>query len=281
MQRKTPKFPKEQDMKLNLSPFTMSPSSFPSEGFATVGSMSNGIEAARAAFPLFGGAEDDDTETSPADSDKSPATTSSDTTSSAGGEPNLKEAEVPNLEAMTPEKIAELLKNVTDLSTKVTQLTAENNTYKTKEQTAERAKQTREQQLEQDLVDTQKIVAKMDAVIRHTAIVNAIQGAKDIEFHNARHVMSELADTAFDVDVDLESGSATVTGIDGELKRIAKEFPWLVSKDKTHAPANQTQQRVTRGSGTPPGGAGDNNKKLTTRSEMINKFPVIAHGRAG
>lgn len=264
---------------VELMPFQMKPDILPPEGFASTGTFISGLERAKAAFPIFGGSPTE-TETPPAESatEKAPATTATEDSKTPGGDSGKLE---PDVDGMKPEEIAELLKNVADLTTKVTQLTTENNTYKSKEQTAERAKLGREQQLEADLTDAQKTIAQMDAVIRHTAVVNAIQGAKDIEFHSARHVMNELVSDAFDVDVDLENGSATVSGIEGELKRIAKECPWLVSKDKTQRPAGEPTPRQPRGSGAPPAGGGANGDKATKRADLINKYPVIAHGRSG
>lgn len=240
----------------------------------------NSIEAAKAALPIFGGttpappstesppATDHATEPPPAPSASDPGTAGGD--SADPGSP------------MTPEQVSELLKQVGDLTSQVSRLTNENNTYKSKEHDQQRAQQTREQQLEQDLTDAQQTIAKMDAVIRHTAIINAIQGMKDMEFYSARHVMSELNMDSFDLDVDLDNGSATVTGIEGDLKRIAKECPWMVARDKTHVVTSPNgTPRVTRGSGAPPAPPGGVNDKATKRAELMSKYPVIAHGRTG
>lgn len=246
-----------------------------------VGTISPGfcqtLADASAAFPLFGG-------TAPDASAVSPASVASEGTSDAlagtsdapAGTPP---AETPTGGELGPEQIAELLKQVSDLTSKVGNLTQENNTYKAKEQQAVRAQQTREQQLETDLNESQKIIAQMDAVIKHSAIINAIQGAKDFEFHSARQVMNELDMESFELDVDLESGTATVTGIETDLKRIAKEMPWLVSKDKAAAPDATRQPRSSRGSGVPPAPANASGDKASKRAALIGKYPVIAHGR--
>lgn len=281
MQRKKlnlghPDFAKE----VELMPFQMKPDILPPKGFASTGMLSSGfisgLERAKATFPIFGGTSPAETETPPAAPKEEPATPSSEEPHSGGDSAKPE----PDVEGMSPQEIAELLKNVGELTNQVSKLTTENNTYKSKEQQAERAQQTREQQLEADLTEAQQTIAKMDAVIRHTAVVNAIQGAKDMEFHNARHVMNELVMDAFDLDVDLDNGTATVSGIEPELKRVAKEFPWLVSKDKTQTPANAPTHPRPRGSGTPPVGGGSPDK-VTKRADLINKYPVIAHGRAG
>lgn len=274
MQRKIPKYFKGESM----STMTLQ-RNIPDEVPSTMLNppFCNTLEAALAAFPVFGGTSTETTE-SPSDAEQEPVTAASTKATQTGGDSAKPEV---NVDGMTPEQISELLKQVTDLTTQVTTLTSENNTFKSKEQQATRAKQTREQQLEQDVVDLQQTVAKMDAVIKHTAVINAIQGAKDMEFHSARHVMNELNHDSFDLDVDLENGTATVSGIEAELKRVAKECPWLVSKDKTRAPAGTTPPRQPRGSGSPPAPPGGANDRQTKRSDLINKYPVIAHGRAG
>jgi predicted nucleic acid-binding Zn-ribbon protein len=182
--------------------------------------------------------------------------------------------------AKNPEAMADLLKQLNDASKTIKDLQNKTSTYEKEKANATRAQQTREQQLESDLTEAQKIIEKMDSVIRHTAIVNAIQGMKDYEFHSARHVLNELDPNSFDVDVDLENGTATISGIDGEIKRVAKEMPWLVAQSKG---GNTIGQRtpVPRSSGAPPGNPNGDADKVSRRAELMKKFPVISHGRAG
>ena len=91
-----------------------------------------------------------------------------------------------------PEAMADLLKQLNDASKTIKDLQSKTASYEKEKANATRAQQTREQQLEGDLTEAQKIIEKMDSVIRHTAIINAIQGIKDYEFHSARHVLNEL-----------------------------------------------------------------------------------------
>lgn len=228
--------------------------------------------AVMTAFPLYGG-------TSPVTEDKTvtPDAATAESSTSTPDTPAVPD----DSEEMTPEKVTALLKQVSDLTGKIATLTKENEGFKTKETQAQRQQQTREQQLEADLQERDKVIAKMDAVIRHTAVINAIQGTKDVEWHSARHVMNELDPNSFELDVDLENGTATVTGIESELKRVAKECHWLVSKDKTQTPSGGSQRPAARGSGTPPPAPNGANTKQTARAELINRFPVIAHGRVG
>jgi len=254
-------------------------------GFESTGTISSGLPQnyadAKSVFPIFGGTAPEAPAASTTGSESPPdhAANGNEATPSHSEPPSGGDS-TPSPEGLSPEQVGDLLKQVGDLTNKLSVLQQENNTFKAKEQQAERAKQTREQQLETDLTEAQQVIAKMDAVIKHTAIINAIQGAKDLEFHSARHVMNELDMESFELDVDLDSGTATVTGIENELKRIAKEMPWLVSKDKAASPDPTRQPRNPRGSGTPPAPPGGSNDKQTKRAALINKYPVIAHGRA-
>lgn len=119
--------------------------------------------------------------------------------------------------------MADLLKQLNDATRQIKELQGKTATTKRKRRTPLALQQTREEQLATDLDEAQQTIARMDYVIRHTAIVNAIQGMKDYQFHSARHVLNELDPNSFDVDVDLErNGTATVTGIESEIKRVAK-----------------------------------------------------------
>lgn len=230
------------------------------------------FEAAKAALPFFGGSEDEAPE-SPSPSDKESVTPAQDSLVEAplGGDSG-KTAE------LAPEQIADLLKQVSESNKKLTEATSKLSEYENKEKSAARAQQTREEVLEQDLVEAQQTIQRMDAVIRQTALINAIQGAKDIEFHSARHVLRELDPNAVEMDVDLENGTATVSGIDAELKRIARECDWLVKNNSVVT--QETKARAPRGSGTPPAPPNGSNDKSTRRQDLINRYPVISHGRA-
>lgn len=176
-----------------------------------------------------------------------------------------------------PEAIADLLKQLNDATKTIKELQGKTQSYEKEKAQAARAQQTREEQLEQDLTEAQQTIAAMDSVIRHTAIVNAIQGMKDYEFHSARHVLNELDPNSFDVDVDLQNGTATVTGIENEIKRVAKEMPWLVAQSKNNGvPKNP----MPRSSGAPPANPNGDADKVSRRAELMKRFPVISHGRA-
>ena len=185
-------------------------------------------------------------------------------------------------EEVTPDNTQELLKQVSDLTGKLQALTKENEDYKGKEQQATRAQQSREETLEQDLTEAQQTIEKMDQIIRYTAIINAIQSNADLEFHSSKHVMRELNPEAFELDVDLENGTATVTGIQDELKRIARECDWLVKKNGRMETSNTSGAKPkVKASGAPPAPPGANGSKTNRRNELGKRFPVIMHNRGG
>ncbi len=229
------------------------------------------LEAAKAALPIFGGEVEEEVvqteETAPADT-KNVGPESSETAS------NSTEDLTKN-----PEAIADLLKQLNDATKTIKDLQGKTEIYEKEKAQQTRAQQTREQQLEADLTEAQQTIANMDSVIRHTAIVNAIQGMKDYEFHSARHVMNELDSNSFEVDVDLQNGTATVTGIEAEIRRVAKEMPWLVAQAKN---TNSSSQKniSPRSSGAPPANPNGDAAKVSRRAELMKKFPVISHGRA-
>ena len=231
------------------------------------------LEAAKASLPFFGG--EDETE-SAVEVDESNGTESATSTASAdaSGDSSSSEELTKN-----PEAMADLLKQLNDATKTIKDLQNKTASYEKEKTNAARAQQTREEQLETDLTEAQHTIAKMDSVIRHTAMINAIQGMKDYEFHSARHVLNELDSNAFEVDVDLENGSATISGIENEIKRVAKEMPWLVAQSKG---SNQTNNKspLPRSSGAPPANPNGDAGKVARRTELMKKFPVIAHGRA-
>ncbi len=177
-----------------------------------------------------------------------------------------------------PEAIADLLKQLNDATRTIKELQGKTENYEKERAQTVRAQQTREEQLAQDLTEAQQTIAQMDAVIRHTAIVNAIQGMKDYQFHSARHVLNELDGNSFDVDVDLQNGTATVTGIESEIKRVAKEMPWLVAQERNNN--GSAKNPAPRSSGAPPANPNGDADKVSRRADLMKRFPVISHGRA-
>lgn len=233
--------------------------------------VTNPLEAAKAALPIFGG-EDETVKTDESNGTED-TTGSSDVVDSGDSSADTSDL------TQNPEAMADLLKQLNDATKQIKDLQSKTSAYEKEKANAARAQQTREEQLENDLTEAQQTIARMDAVIRHTAMINAIQGMKDYEFHSARHVLNELDPNAFDIDVDLENGTATISGIENEIKRVAKEMPWLVAQAKG-ANASGAKGSLPRSSGAPPVNPNGDAAKVTRRAELMKKFPVIAHGRA-
>ena len=182
--------------------------------------------------------------------------------------------------ANDPEAISKLTKQIEQANAAAQAAVAEANKYKEKEAQAARAQQTKEEQLQTDLDNAMATIQQQDAVIKNSALTNALLSQKNFEWHSVRQVMAELNDEEYSVDVDYDTGNAVVTGIEDAAKRIAKDCPWLVSKDKasdqTTAQGNNGTGTRVRGSGTPPRPPTGNETKQQRRQELSKRFPVIA-----
>lgn len=231
----------------------------------------NGQLAARAksVLPIFGGTSPDPGTASPSAPAGTPSTTTSTpgATTPAGGD------------APTPEQVADLMKQVADLTKNVADVTAENATFKKAQEEAEKKTRTNEENLTKELTEAQDVIAKMDAVIKHTALVNAIQGFEGNQWHSVAGVMAELQDGEYDIVVDLDNGAATVTGIEKALQRVAKDAHWLVKNDTTQGNPTTTPPSKPS-SGNPPAPPAPAGSPAERRASLINRFPVIGAGRA-
>ena len=178
-----------------------------------------------------------------------------------------------------PNALSQLLSQVQALTGELNKVSTERDGYKSKEEQTRRAQQTKEEQIQTDLDNERIKNEKLFNILKTKIVENAISNAKNYEWHSVRQVMAELNPEAFEVDVDVENLSGTVSaGIDAEIKRIASQCPWLVSKDRSK-PADDGRVRPTRPSGStvaPPTGDA---AKLSKREALIKKYPVIVQGR--
>ena len=259
--------------KIDDLPGFLSPGRFTTES-------SDALRMALSAFPLYGGAPEDSESSSAQSTDSQSAASGSgdqsgsDTSAQAGGD---------SAQQLDPQQIADLLKQVQTLSTQNKQLLTENNTFKSQQQETERKQLSREQALEKDLQDALATVEKLDAALKNQAVLNAINSFQDIQFHDPNFVMHELSADIFEgMEVDLENGTVTVSGIENDLRRIAKEKSWAVKKVAQQDPVGGGQQppKPPRGSGAPPAPPGGDTSKQARRAALIDKYPVINHGRA-
>lgn len=231
----------------------------------------NSLDAAKASMPFFGGVEavtpDEDTTTTE---------TSTATTDSAGGETTPVIDPVTQLQS-DPNALAQLLQQVQTKDQELNQTKTKLQQYETEKAASDRAKLSEVEQLKTDLAQRDQIIEGMDRVIRHNAITTALLQVKDTQWNSVKQVMAELDESAYDVQVDLENGQATVTGIEQEARRIAQNYPWLV---KSSGPNDGSKPRTPRPSGAPPVTPTDAGGKQTRRNELMKKFPVIAGGRS-
>jgi vancomycin resistance protein YoaR len=188
-----------------------------------------------------------------------------------------KEDPIAKLQA-DPNALATLLSQVQSLTAKLGEVSTERDSFKTKEEAARRAQQTKEEQLQVDLDKANASIERLHNIVRQKVVENAISNAKGFEWHSVKQVMAELNPEAFEVDIDIENATGTVTGIESEIKRIAQQCPWLVSKDKSK-PATDGQQQPRRPSGTPVAPPQGEAAKLSKREALIKKYPVIVQGR--
>ena len=229
----------------------------------------NSLDAAKASMPFFGGVEvTPDEETTTTDTDA--------TTDTAGGDTTTTVDPVAQLQS-DPNALAQLLQQVQTKDQELNQTKTKLQQYETEKAASDRAKLSEVEQLKTDLAQRDQIIEGMDRVIRHNAITTALLQVKDTQWNSVKQVMAELDDSAYDVQVDLENGQATVTGIEQEARRIAQNYPWLV---KSSGPTDGSKPRTPRPSGAPPVTPTDAGGKQTRRNELMKKFPVIAGGRS-
>lgn len=244
----------------------------------------NPLEIALASLPLYGGTTPESSTTTattetPSATTESSAQSGNDTSTAAEGSGS--ETSV----TMSPEQIADLVKQVADLSTTNKTLQGKVSEQEKAKQDADRAKMGREEALQADLEDREQTIIKMDQALRNQALLNAINGYTDIQWHDPKFVMGKLDSTISEsMEVDLENGTVTVSGIENDLKRVAKEYDWAVKK--TAAPSSNGNSAggakpVTRGSGAPPAPPNGGSSKETKRSNLIDKYPVLRAGRSG
>ena len=234
------------------------------------------FEKALASWPIFGGTS---TETAETKSDET-VTIEGKIVDKPGGQDDKPVEDDGPVSAADPEAISKLTKQIEQAQASAQAAIAEANKYKEKEAQAARAQQTKEEQLQTDLEAAYATIQQQENVIKNSALTNALLSQKNFEWHSVRQVMAELQDGEYNVDIDFDSAQAVVSGVEEAAKRIAKECPWLVSKDKAsdqstaQGNGNGTGARV-RGSGTPPRPPTGQQEKTARRAELSKRFPVI------
>lgn len=234
------------------------------------------LELIQDSLPIFGGtAPETKSESSSTEGSADTKKTSKDSgDSDSGGGDSTTPKEI------TPEQFAQLNTQVAELMSKNQELSTTLETYTSKEEQERKASMGREEALTEDLTKAQKVVDAQDQVIKSLALINAIQGNKEYKFHDPSDVIRRLDHSSYEFNVDLENGTATVSGVENELRRIAKENDYLVIKPNGEVAQNGTATRSPRATGNPPGPTPTNASKSQRRAELEAKWPVIGAGRA-
>ena len=239
------------------------------------------------AFPIFGG-------TSPEGNGGSDSGSGSGSDSGSGSEPKVEvkttttappKTEENPLEKLQKDPIAlqQLLDQVNKTQSDLQKITGERDTLQSEKDRQARSQLTKEENLTKDLETAQAQIEKLTNVIHSVALNNAfLESSGEMQWNSVKQAMAELNPDNYTIEVDVENGKATVTGIENEVKRIAKDFSWLVKNA-----ANDQNNNGHRGPGRPrstgappagPGGSGGGDKSAR-RNEMMNRFPVLMQGR--
>jgi hypothetical protein len=237
-------------------------------------------KAALAAWPIFGG-------TTPGTPTPSATPAATDPPATTPTEPAAGGVATPDpLERLKndPNALTQLLSQVQSLTNQVTQLTTENTSYKEKQTAEERSKLAKEQQLEQDLANERLRTEKAVNLLTQKTLENALLTHKEYQWHDSASALAKVDQNAIKTTIDIEKGVATVEGLENEIKRVARENSWMLSKGpatdppKTGDQPNPAAPVAGRPTGTPPPPPNATADKAKQRNSMIDKYPVIAHG---
>lgn len=137
-------------------------------------------------------------------------------------------------------------------------------------------KKAKETKATADVTKLEEKLAKRDQVLSNNLLETAILKAKDpknkpYEWHDLQMLVSAL--DRGEIDIDLESG--TVEGLSEELKRVAREKPFLL-KSNTKSGGDGGNEQKKGSTGNNPGGAGNRqqDQRLTDRQKLIDKYKI-------
>ena len=229
----------------------------------------NSLNATLNSWPFFGGdGEGDDNN----DDENNDGNNDDENGNSAGGEDDKP--------LLTNKEINDLLDEKKLQNKKIDDLTKSVATLQKEQDKVNRSSLSKEENLQKDLDEANGTIEGLKKAIQNQALLNAVQSNDKLKFQSVPHVIREIDPNMISFDLDLESRTATVTGVDAELKRISRDLPWMLKKEEEQQQQQQQQQQFgyRPGSGAPPAPGNNNNKKQTARAALMAKFPVIAHG---
>ena len=159
-------------------------------------------------------------------------------------------------------------------------LKQENADLKKAQEDAARKEKSDLENTQKDLTAATESLTKREQVLERNLVETAILKFADFTWHDVDLVVAAL--NKDEIKVDLDTGA--VTGHEDELKRIAKDKPFLVASSKKQKKEDQNnggnngQQNQQRGaSGSNPGGAGQQqvNQAVANREKLISSSPAL------
>lgn len=181
-----------------------------------------------------------------------------------------------------PNAIKQLLDQVSKQSSDLANITQERDGLATEKEKQARAQMSKEEGLQKDLENAQVQIEQLHELVTTMAKQNAFLTASgDTKWNSVKQAMAELDDNNFTVDVNLEQRTADIQGIENEVKRIAKDFPWLVKSAAENNEQGNNGNNSGRGAGrprttgAPPAPPKGNEGKQERRAALMSRFPVL------
>ena len=185
------------------------------------------------------------------------------------------------------DEIRSLLSQVKSQTKLIKELKSQIDGLKSNEDKVSRAQRSKEENLQADLDSAKATIDGLSKALQEQALINAISANGKHNFHSIKHVIREIDPEMLEFTVDLNTGTASVKGVDAELKRVVRECSWLVKEAEpvgnngNNGNSGNSGGMGFRPTGTPPASGGSGNAKQTRREQLISRFPVIAHGVRG
>lgn len=247
----------------------------------------NTLEVALASMPFFGGDGGDE---APGEGQK---TSNSDDENGDEGQGNEKSGSTPlsiggddEKPLLDNDEIRSLLSQVKSQTKQIKDFKTQVDGLKANEDKVSRAQRSKEENLQADLDSANATIDGLSMALQEQALINAITANGKHSFHSIKHVIREIDLEMLEFNVDLNTGVASVKGVDAELKRVVRECSWLVKEGESAGNSGGNGSSGNNGgagggfrpTGTPPASGGSGNAKQTRREQLIGRFPVIAHG---
>lgn len=220
-------------------------------------------------YPIFGGDPGEEGAGSDGNGDGDGADGSGASGGKQGGGKTLEENSSPQL---TPEQIAKLLRENNEAKANLSAFQKEKEEREAAEEEARRATASKEENLTKDVDRLSKENESLTLVNNRNLVELAILRNNKYQWHDP-NLIAPLIDRSV---IKLDATTGKVDGIEDELKRIAKDHPFLLKgKDKNEDNnGGGSSLNAGRPSGGVPTGGGDGSK-ATKRQQLEKRFPVL------